>query len=402
MANVNQQMEIITRGCDEMLLRSELEQKLLSGRPLRVKAGFDPTAPDLHLGHTVLLNKLRQFQDLGHSVLFLIGDFTGMIGDPTGKNVTRPPLTKEEVARNARTYTDQVFRILDRDRTEVCFNSSWMDAQSASDIIRLAATHTVAQMLERDDFGRRYKEQRPIALHEFLYPLVQGYDSVALRADVELGGTDQKFNLLMGRELQKHFGQKPQCVLTMPLLEGLDGDAKMSKSLGNYVGIAEPPDEIYGKLMSISDSLMWRYYTLLSYRSSEEISAMQREVTGGRNPRDIKAELARELVSRFHGQVAAQNAAEAFTKRFRDGETPENLPLMPILSSDGKMTVASALKLTGLVSSTSDANRLIQQGGVRLNGERVDTRDMLLPVNEDAVLQVGKRRFAKVRVDSQK
>jgi tyrosyl-tRNA synthetase len=315
MANVKEQMEVITRGCDELLLQSELEQKLLSGRPLRVKAGFDPTAPDLHLGHTVLLNKLRQFQDLGHSVLFLIGDFTGMIGDPTGKNVTRPPLTKEEVARNARTYTDQVFRILDRDRTEVCFNSTWMDGQTASDIIRLAATHTVARMLERDDFGRRYKEQRPIALHEFLYPLVQGYDSVALRADVELGGTDQKFNLLMGRELQKHFGQTPQCVLTMPLLEGLDGDAKMSKSLGNYVGIAEPPEEIFGKLMSISDALMWRYYTLLSFRTCSEINSLQREVAEGRNPRDVKSELARELVSRFHGGVAGQNAADDSSNR---------------------------------------------------------------------------------------
>ncbi len=395
-------MEVITRGCDELLLQSELEQKLLSGSPLRVKAGFDPTAPDLHLGHTVLLNKLRQFQDLGHSVLFLIGDFTGMIGDPTGKNVTRPPLTKEEVAKNARTYTDQVFRILDRDRTEVCFNSTWMDGRTASDMIRLAATHTVARMLERDDFGRRYKEQRPIALHEFLYPLVQGYDSVALRADVELGGTDQKFNLLMGRELQKHFGQTPQCVLTMPLLEGLDGDAKMSKSLGNYVGIAEPPEEIFGKLMSISDSLMWRYYTLLSFRSGAEIDGLQREVAEGRNPRDVKSELARELVSRFHGGVAGQNAADAFTKRFRDGETPEDLPLMTISSPDGKLTVASALKVTGLVSSTSEAIRLIQQGGVRLNGGRVETRDMLLPVNEDAVLQVGRRRFARVRVDPRK
>jgi tyrosyl-tRNA synthetase len=402
MANVKEQMEVITRGCDELLLQSELEQKLLSGSPLRVKAGFDPTAPDLHLGHTVLLNKLRQFQDLGHSVLFLIGDFTGMIGDPTGKNVTRPPLTKEEVAKNARTYTDQVFRILDRDRTEVCFNSTWMDGRTASDMIRLAATHTVARMLERDDFGRRYKEQRPIALHEFLYPLVQGYDSVALRADVELGGTDQKFNLLMGRELQKHFGQTPQCVLTMPLLEGLDGDAKMSKSLGNYVGIAEPPEEIFGKLMSISDSLMWRYYTLLSFRSGAEIDGLQREVAEGRNPRDVKSELARELVSRFHGGVAGQNAADAFTKRFRDGETPEDLPLMTISSPDGKLTVASALKVTGLVSSTSEAIRLIQQGGVRLNGGRVETRDMLLPVNEDAVLQVGRRRFARVRVDPRK
>lgn len=402
MAYMTEQIEAITRGCDELLVKSELEQKLLGGRPLRVKAGFDPTAPDLHLGHTVLLNKLRQFQDLGHTVLFLIGDFTGMIGDPTGKNVTRPPLTREEVSINARTYTEQVFRILDRDRTEVCFNSTWMDEQSASDMIRLAATHTVARMLERDDFGRRYKERRPIALHEFLYPLVQGYDSVALKADVELGGTDQKFNLLMGRELQKHFGQPPQCVLTMPLLEGLDGTAKMSKSLGNYVGIAESPDEIFGKLMSISDSLMWRYFTLLSFRSSTDIRGLQREVAEGRNPRDVKFELARELVSRFHGDVAGRNALEAFSRRFRDGEPPKDLPLMIIPSSDGTLTVASVLKATGLVASTSDAYRLIQQGAVRLNGGRVEARDTIFPANEDALLQVGKRRFAKVRVDSPK
>ncbi len=399
---VSEQMGIITRGCDEILLESELEQKLLLGRPLRVKAGFDPTAPDLHLGHTVLLNKLRQFQDLGHSVLFLIGDFTGMIGDPTGKNVTRPPLSREQVSENARSYTDQVFRILDRDRTEVCFNSTWMDVRTASDIIRLAATSTVARMLERDDFARRYREKRPIALHEFLYPLVQGYDSVALKADIEIGGTDQKFNLLMGRDLQKHFGQSPQCVLTMPLLEGLDGTAKMSKSLGNYVGISEPPDEIFGKLMSISDSLMWRYFTLLSFRPMTEIVGLQREVSCGRNPRDVKFELARELVSRFHGDVAGRQAGEAFTRRFRNGDAPLDVPLTVVTSPDGKLTVASVLKMAGLVVSTSDAMRLIQQGGVRLNGVRVDARDAILKAGGEVMLQVGKRRFARVRVESPK
>ncbi len=402
MGYATEQLEIITRGCDEILLESELEQKLKSGRSLRVKAGFDPTAPDLHLGHAVLLNKLRQLQDLGHSVLFLIGDFTGMIGDPTGKNVTRPPLTREQVTENARSYTDQVFRILDRHRTEVCFNSSWMDAQSAADIIRLAATHTVARMLERDDFGRRYRERRPIALHEFLYPLVQGYDSVALRADIELGGTDQKFNLLMGRELQKHFGQDPQCVLTMPLLEGLDGVAKMSKSLGNYVGIAEPPDEIFGKLMSISDSLMWRYYTLLSFRPVTEIRALQQAVANGRNPRDVKFELANELVSRFHGVEAGRSAGEAFTRRFREGATPEDLPLTVVPTPDGKVAVAHVMKITGLAPSTSDAMRLIQQGGVRLNGSRVETRDATLHAGEEGILQVGKRRFARIRIDLSK
>lgn len=399
MAYVKDQMEIITRGCDEILLESELEQKLRSGRPLRVKAGFDPTAPDLHLGHAVLLNKLRQFQDLGHAVLFLIGDFTGMIGDPTGKNVTRPPLTREQVARNARTYTEQVFTILDPNRTEVCFNSTWMDTQSASDLVRLAATHTVARMLERDDFGRRYKEQRPIALHEFLYPLVQGYDSVALKADVELGGTDQKFNLLMGRDLQKHFGQTPQCVITMPLLEGLDGTEKMSKSLGNYVGIAEPPGEIFGKLMSISDSLMWRYFTLLSFRGMSEILALKREVADGRNPRDVKFDLASELVSRFHGELEAQRAGETFNSRFRDGSTPDDVPLTVMPTTSAPVTVAIALKLTGLVQSTSDAMRLIQQGGVRLNGVRVDSRDAQITAGEEVLLQVGKRRFAKVRIE---
>lgn len=399
MPHVTEQLQIIKRGCDELLIESELVEKLQTGRPLRIKAGFDPTAPDLHLGHTVLLNKLRQFQDLGHSVLFLIGDFTGMIGDPTGKSVTRPALTREEVSQNAKSYTDQVFRILDPERTEVCFNSAWMDAQSASDMIRLAATHTVARMLERDDFGRRYKENRPIALHEFMYPLIQGYDSVVLRADVEIGGTDQKFNLLMGRELQKHHGQQPQCVLTMPLLEGLDGVAKMSKSLGNYVGIAEAPHEIFGKIMSISDELMWRYFTLLSFRSLSDIDSLKRNVGEGANPRDVKVLLAQELVSRFHGGSAAQRASEDFNSQFRNGITPDDVPFVTITSVDRRVTVAQALKATGLATSTSDAMRLIQQGGIRVDGVRLDDRDALMSVGVDVLLQVGRRRFVKVRVE---
>lgn len=398
MPQVTEQLEIIKRGCDELLVESELAEKLRTGRPLRVKAGFDPTAPDLHLGHTVLLNKLRQFQDLGHSVLFLIGDFTGMIGDPTGKSVTRPALTREEVSDNARSYTDQVFRILDRDRTEVCFNSSWMDTLSASDMIRLAATHTVARMLERDDFGRRYKENRAIALHEFMYPLIQGYDSVVLKADVEIGGTDQKFNLLMGRELQKHYGQPPQCVLTMPLLEGLDGIAKMSKSLGNYVGIAEAPLEIFGKLMSISDELMWRYFTLLSSRSLQDIQSLKEGVAKGGNPRDVKVVLAKELVSRFHGEHAAERASDAFDSQFRDGIVPENVPCVSIASAEQRVTIAQALKATGLAASTSEAIRLILQGGVRVDGVRLGERDAVLTTGRDVLLQVGRRRFVKVRV----
>lgn len=398
MPRVNEQLQIIKRGCDELLIESELVEKLRVGRPLRIKAGFDPTAPDLHLGHTVLLNKLRQFQDLGHSVLFLIGDFTGMIGDPTGKSVTRPALTREEVSENARSYTEQVFRILDRERTEVCFNSSWMDARSASDMIRLAATHTVARMLERDDFGRRYKENRPIALHEFMYPLIQGYDSVVLRADVEIGGTDQKFNLLMGRELQKHHGQQPQCVLTMPLLEGLDGVAKMSKSLGNYVGIAEAPLEIFGKIMSVSDELMWRYFTLLSSLSLGEIEVLKGEVAAGRNPRDVKVLLAKELVARFHDDQSAERASEAFTSQFRDGLIPESVPCVTITTKDRQVTIAQALKATGLATSTSAAMRLIQQGAVRVDGGRLEDREAVLDLGVDVLLQVGRRRFTKVRV----
>ncbi len=396
MIAVERQLEIIRRGCDEILIEQELVEKLRSGRPLRVKAGFDPTAPDLHLGHTVLINKLGQLQDLGHHVLFLIGDFTGMIGDPTGKNATRPPLTRQQVAENARSYTDQVFRILDRDRTEVCFNSAWMDDMSAVDMIRLAATHTVARMLERDDFAKRYRDNRPIAIHEFLYPLVQGYDSVALKADVELGGTDQKFNLLMGRELQKHHGQSPQCILTMPLLEGLDGVNKMSKSLGNYVGITEPPGEIFGKLMSISDHLMWKYLDLLSSRDLNELHAWRAEVAAGRNPRDIKVLLAREIVARFHGEAAAARAQEDFESRFRLREMPEEMPEVALRVPSGGLAVAQALKQAGLVAGTSEALRLIDQGGVRVDGEKISDRSLKLCGGRAYVVQVGKRKFARV------
>jgi tyrosyl-tRNA synthetase len=363
---------------------------------LRVKAGFDPTAPDLHLGHTVLISKLRQFQELGHHVLFLIGDFTGMIGDPTGKNATRPPLNAEQIARNATTYKEQVFKILDPQRTEVCFNSSWMGKMTAADMIKLAATHTVARMLERDDFGKRYRENRPIAIHEFLYPLVQGYDSVALRADIELGGTDQKFNLLMGRELQKHHGQPPQCILTMPLLEGLDGVNKMSKSLGNYVGINEPPNEIFGKLMSISDELMWRYIELLSFESLETIRRWKAEVEGGRNPREVKVLFAQEMVGRFHGAGAGEAALAGFEARFKQGEIPDDMPEFSFGSGAEAISLAQVLKQAGLTSSTSEALRMIDQGGVRLNGDKVSDRAAALPRGEPMVLQVGKRKFARV------
>jgi len=398
MLNPNIQLQEIRRGCDEILVESELLEKLRSARPLRVKAGFDPTAPDLHLGHTVLINKLRTLQELGHHILFLIGDFTGMIGDPTGKNVTRPALTREQAAENARTYTQQIFRILDPQRTEVCFNSNWMDAMSASDMIRLSGTTTVARMLERDDFGRRYRENRPIAIHEFLYPLVQGYDSVALRADIEVGGTDQKFNLLMGRELQKHFKQTPQCVLTMPLLEGVDGVAKMSKSLGNYVGIDESPNEMFGKLMSISDDLMWRYFDLLSFRSGEFVASLRRDVDLGANPRDAKVLLAREIVDRFHHDGAGARAEDDFQKRFRHGEIPDDLHEIPLHSGGKPMAVATVLRSLGLTASASEAYRLMEQGGVRLNGVRIEGRNAVLEAGTTGVLQVGKRRYAKVRV----
>lgn len=386
------QISLIKRGAEELLVESELSEKLKTGRPLRVKAGFDPTAPDLHLGHTVLINKLRHFQELGHHVMFLIGDFTGMIGDPTGKNATRPPLSREQIEQNARTYQDQVFKILDPKKTEVCFNSSWFDALGAAGMIKLAAQHTVARMLERDDFAKRYAGNQPIAIHEFLYPLCQGYDSVAMRADVELGGTDQKFNLLVGRELQKHYGQAPQCVLTMPLLEGLDGVNKMSKSLGNYIGIAEPAQEIFGKLMSISDDLMWRYFDLLSFRSSQDIASLKRDVEAGTNPRDIKIMLALELVARFHGQQVANRSLEDFLARFQRGALPEDMPELSVAAAP----IAQVMKQAGLAASTSEAMRLIDGGGVRLDGERVSDKALILLAGTTLVLQVGKRKFARV------
>lgn len=391
-------LDLIKRGCDELLLEAELKQKLALGRPLRIKAGFDPTAPDLHLGHTVLLNKMRQLQDLGHHALFLIGDFTGMIGDPTGKNTTRPPLSREQVLGNAQSYREQVFKVLDPDRTEIVFNSTWMDKFNAADLIKLAATHTVARMLERDDFGKRYKSNLPIAIHEFIYPLVQGYDSVALKADMELGGTDQKFNLLMGRELQKHYGQPAQCVLTMPLLIGLDGVNKMSKSLGNYVGITEPSQEIFGKLMSVSDDLMWRYLELLSFEPMSTISKWRNEVEQGRNPRDIKVLLAQEMVARFHDRAAAEQALMEFEARFRQGALPEDMPEISVVSSGGAIGIAQLLKQAGLVDSTSDALRMITQGAVKLDGERVSDKALQLKAGTEVVAQVGKRKFGRVTV----
>ena len=391
-------LEIIKRGCDELLLEAELKQKLALGRPLRIKAGFDPTAPDLHLGHTVLLNKMRQLQDLGHHALFLIGDFTGKIGDPTGKNATRPPLSREQVLANAQSYKDQVFKVLDPNKTEVVFNSAWMDKFSAVDLIKLAATHTVAQMLERDDFGKRYKNNQPIAIHEFVYPLVQGYDSVALKADMELGGTDQKFNLLMGRELQKHYGQPAQCVLTMPLLEGLDGVNKMSKSLGNYVGITDTPQEMFGKLMSVSDELMWRYLELLSSEPMSTITKWREETKQGRNPRDIKVLLAQEMVTRFHSRKAAEDALAEFEARFRQGVLPEDMPEISVASAEGKIGIAQLLKQAGLVASTSEALRMIEQGGVKLDGEKISDKTLQLKSGTVVVAQVGKRKFGRVTV----
>ena len=391
-------LAFIKRGCEELLVEEEMLTKLKSGKQLRVKAGFDPTAPDLHLGHTVLINKLRHFQDLGHHIMFLIGDFTGMIGDPTGKNTTRPPLSREQILENARTYKEQVFKILDPEKTEVCFNSTWFNDMGAAGMIKLAAQHTVARMLERDDFAKRYGNGQPIAIHEFLYPLCQGYDSVAMRADVELGGTDQKFNLLVGRELQKHYGQTPQCILTMPLLEGLDGVNKMSKSLGNYIGITEPASEIFGKLMSISDVLMWRYFDLLSFRSNAEIATYKEEVAQGRNPRDIKVALAQEIVARFHGQAAAEQALADFEARFKQGAMPENMPEMEISLPEAGLSLMQTLKKAGLTGSTSEAMRMIEQGGVRINGEKVEDKSLLFKEKSDLVLQVGKRKFARVRL----
>jgi tyrosyl-tRNA synthetase len=394
-------LEIIRRGAEEILPEQELEKRLNGSRPLRVKAGFDPTAPDLHLGHTVLVNKLRQFQDLGHHVMFLIGDFTGLIGDPSGKSATRKPLTPEQIAENAQTYERQIFKILDRDRTEVCFNSTWMNELGAAGMIELASQHTVARMLERDDFAKRYRAGQPIAIHEFLYPLVQGYDSVAMRADVELGGTDQKFNLLVGRQLQENYGQPPQVVITVPILEGLDGVQKMSKSLDNYVGIDEPPGEMYGKLMSISDTLMWRYYELLSLDvTAAEIASMrERAGRGELNPRDAKDRLAREIVARFHDEAGAALAAEAFRQQFQQGRTPRDLELLQVASLEPEgIMIGVLLRECGLAASSSEAMRLVKQGAVRIDGERVEDARLRLAPGSEAVLQAGKRRFARVRI----
>ncbi len=391
-------LAIIRRGAEEIIEEQALVQRLKRNTPLRVKTGFDPTAPDLHLGHTVLLNKMRQFQDLGHHILFLIGDFTGLIGDPSGRNSTRPPLSREEIAHNAETYKAQVFQILDAEKTEVCFNSAWGEALGAAGMIKLAAGATVARMLERDDFKRRYAAQQPIAIHEFLYPLMQGYDSVALRADVELGGTDQKFNLLLGRELQRQADQEPQVVLTMPLLEGTDGVQKMSKSLGNSIGITDAPPEIFGKLMSISDELMWRYYELLSFASLAEIEKYRRAVAAGENPRDRKFALATEITARFHGQAAAAKAGADFTRRFRHGALPDEMPALTLASKEGALGLGLTLKQAGLAASTSDAFRLIQQGAVKIDGEKATDRALALPTGETYLIQVGKRRFARVSI----
>lgn len=400
-ANVQQQLAVIKRGADELLIEAELVEKLRSsiksGQPLRIKAGFDPTAPDLHLGHTVLINKLRQFQELGHHVLFLIGDFTGMIGDPTGKSTTRPPLTAEQVAENAKSYTAQVFKILKPEQTEVVFNSKWLNELGAAGMLKLAASHTVARMLERDDFSKRYKSNQPIAIHEFLYPLLQGYDSVALKADVELGGTDQKFNLLMGRELQKQAGVPQQCVLTMPLLEGLDGVNKMSKSLGNYIGIAEAPEVIFAKIMSVSDELMWRYIELLSFESLETIAVWKASIAAGANPRDIKVGFAQEIVARFHSQADADKALTDFQTRSKGG-VPEDVPEVTITIEDATVGIAQLLKMAGLVASTSEAFRAIEQGGVKVNSEKVIDKGLQLSKGAVLTAQVGKRKFANVTI----
>lgn len=398
MSDVEQALQWIKRGVEELLPEADLVEKLKTGRPLRVKAGFDPTAPDLHLGHTVVLNKLKHFQDLGHHILFLIGDFTGSIGDPTGKNATRPPLSREQVLANSQSYQEQVGKILDPERMEVVFNSTWMNALGADGMIRLASRHTVARMLERDDFAKRYANNQSIAIHEFLYPLCQGYDSVALKADVELGGTDQKFNLLMGRDLQKQYGQAQQVVLMMPLLEGTDGINKMSKSLGNYIGVSEPPNEIFGKVMSVSDTLMWRYFELLSFRSSREIEALRSETLAGRNPRDAKVTLALELVARFHGAPAADSALQDFETRFRQGGVPDVLPEVMLQALASGLPIAQALKSAGLTGTTSEALRMIEQGGVRLDGEKVTDRGLLLAVGANVVAQVGKRKFCRIIV----
>ena len=396
MHSVKEQMEVIRRGADEVIVEVELEKRLQTGARLRVKVGFDPTAPDLHIGHTVLINKMRQFQQLGHEALFLIGDFTGMIGDPTGKSATRPALSKDEILENAKTYKDQVFRILDPDQTEIVFNSTWMDKMSAADLIQLAGKHTVARMLERDDFSKRYKGNRAISIHEFLYPLVQGYDSVAMKADVELGGTDQKFNLLVGRQLQQAYGQQPKIVVTMPLLEGLDGVQKMSKSLGNYVGITDPPADMFGKLMSISDDLMWRYFELLSFRSATDIAALQKAAREGRNPRDIKIELAMEIIERFHDGAAAEKARDEFIARFSRGEIPDEMSECELATENGELGIANVLRGAGLTASNAEGFRMLQQGAVRVDGVKVADRDLALKAGATYIIQVGKRKFAKV------
>jgi len=400
MIDVNEQLPEIQRGSEEILVLSELEERLKSGKPLRIKAGFDPTAPDIHIGHTVLINKMRQFQDLGHTVIFLIGDFTGLIGDPTGKNVTRKALTEEQVAANAETYKKQIFKILDPEKTEIRFNSEWMGKMTSAQMIQLASRYTVARMLERDDFNKRYSSNQPIAIHEFLYPLVQGYDSVALECDVELGGTDQKFNLLMGRELQKQYGQKPQVVLTTPLLEGLDGVQKMSKSLNNYIGIDESPDEMFGKLMSISDELMWRYFELLSFRPLADIEQLKQQITDGRNPRDVKFELADEIITRFHDKEAAEKAQSNFIARFQKGAIPDEMPEHEILAEqENGIPLTVLLKQSGLTVSTSDAIRMIKQGAVKIDGDKVSDTRLLIAKDTKAVYQVGKRKFARVSVN---
>jgi tyrosyl-tRNA synthetase len=396
MTSTKEQLTELVRGSDEVLPEDGLEAKLKKGKPLLIKAGFDPTAPDLHLGHTVLINKMRQFQEFGHEVVFLIGDFTGMIGDPSGKNATRPPLSPEEIKANAETYEAQIYKILDEKATRIDFNSRWMGPMDAAGLIKLASHHTVARMLERDDFSKRYANGQPISIHEFLYPIVQGYDSVALKADVELGGTDQKFNLLVGRQLQQDYGQEPQVVLTMPLLEGLDGVQKMSKSLGNYVGITDSPGEMFGKLMSISDDLMWRYFELLSFRTLEDIAALRKLVDEGMNPRDAKFELALEMVERFHDSKAATAAHEEFISRFREGAMPENMPELSLESRGGRLGIAHLLKEAGLVSSTSEAFRMIKQGAVRIDGVKVEDRGLEIDAGSTCIYQVGKRKFSRV------
>lgn len=396
MKTVEEQLAIIKRGAEEILVEKELIEKLESGKPLRIKAGFDPTAADLHLGHTVLINKLKQFQDLGHEVLFLIGDFTAMIGDPTGKSATRPPLSKEDVEKNATTYKEQVFKILDPEKTTVMYNSEWMSKMSAEDMIKLASQVTVARMLERNDFSDRFNSNTPIAIHEFLYPMIQGYDSVAMDADVELGGTDQKFNLLMGRTLQGHFGKPQQCTLTMPILEGLDGVQKMSKSLNNYIGIKDEPNDMFGKVMSVSDDLMWRYYELLSFESLETIESYKQAVADGENPRNIKVKLAMEIIERFHSTEAAESALKDFETKFSKNAIPDE---MPEFTFDGEMPLANLLKEAALVGSTSDAHRMTKQGAVKINGEKVDDSRQIMPVGTTAVYQVGKRKFARVTLN---